>query len=83
MISPKMRTDFELADAVREFGKKLIAGEKLNPLQIKVLNRVAICRTPALGGHEEACDVCGAVRYSYNSCGDRHCLPRWIVQIFS
>ena len=73
MIFPKMRTEFELADAVRQFGDKLIAGEKLSPLQIKVLSRIASCRTSLLGGHEEACDVCGAVRYSYNSCGDRHC----------
>ncbi|MBS4068180.1 MAG: transposase zinc-binding domain-containing protein, partial [Sulfurimonas sp.] len=27
----------------------------------------------ALGGHEEACENCGTHRYSYNSCGDRHC----------
>ena len=26
-----------------------------------------------MGGHEEACENCGTVRYSYNSCGDRHC----------
>lgn len=31
------------------------------------------CRTASLGGHEEACDRCGETRYSYNSCGDRHC----------
>ena len=68
-----MRTEIELADVVRQFGDKLIACEKLSPLQIKVLNRIASCRTSVLGGHEEACDVCGAVRYSYNSCGDRHC----------
>jgi hypothetical protein len=26
-----------------------------------------------LGGHEEVCDHCGEIHYSYNSCGDRHC----------
>ena len=26
-----------------------------------------------MGGHEERCDCCPEVRYSYNSCGNRHC----------
>lgn len=34
---------------------------------------ITLCRAAVLGGHEEACDACGSVRYSYNSCGDRHC----------
>jgi hypothetical protein len=68
-----MRTRFELADAVTLFGVDLLSSIKLTPLQIKVLGKIAICRTAALGGHEEVCDCCGTVRYSYNSCGDRHC----------
>lgn len=68
-----MRTKFELADAVNLFGASLVAGGKLTPLQIKVLGKIASCRTAALGGHEEVCQSCGVVRYSYNSCGDRHC----------
>ena len=68
-----MRTRFELADAVTLFGADLLSNVKLTPLQIKVLRKIAICRTAALGGHEEVCDCCGTVRYSYNSCGDRHC----------
>jgi len=68
-----MRTRFELADAVNLFGAGLLASVKLTPLQLKVLRKIAICRTAALGGHQEVCDSCGTVRYSYNSCGDRHC----------
>jgi hypothetical protein len=68
-----MRTRFELADAVTLFGTNLLSNVKLTPIQIKVLQKIAICRTAALGGHEEVCDCCGTVRYSYNSCGDRHC----------
>ncbi len=68
-----MRTRFELADVVRLFGATLVAKSKLAPLQLKVLGKIAACRTAALGGHEEACENCGTVRYSYNSCGDRHC----------
>lgn len=68
-----MRTRFEFADVVKLFGPGLIARTKLTPLQLKVLGKIVQCRTDALGGHEEACDCCGTVRYSYNSCGDRHC----------
>ena len=68
-----MRPRFELADVISRFGSELIARTKLTPLQLKVLGKIAQCRTAALGGHEEACESCGTVRYSYNSCGDRHC----------
>jgi len=68
-----MRTKFELADVVHLFGSGLLAKIKLTPLQNKVLGKITSCRTAALGGHEEACENCGTVRYSYNSCGNRHC----------
>lgn len=68
-----MRTKFELAEVVNLFGAPLAARGKLTPLQLKVLGKISRCRTAALGGHQEACDSCGSVRFSYNSCGDRHC----------
>ena len=68
-----MRTRFELADVVHRFAPSLQNLGKLTPLQEKVFAKIALCRTAALGGHEEACDNCGTIRYSYNSCGDRHC----------
>lgn len=68
-----MRTSFELADVVRSFSAQLLDKTALTPLQLRVLGKIATCRTAALGGHEEACENCGTVRYSYNSCGDRHC----------
>lgn len=68
-----MKTKFELADVIHRFGKELIEKDKPAPLQIKTLCNIVQCRTASLGGHEEACDCCRAVRYSYNSCGDRHC----------
>lgn len=68
-----MRTSFELAEVVRLFGATLVANTRLTPLQLKVLAKIAACRTAALGGHEEACENCGTLRYSYNSCGDSHC----------
>jgi len=37
------------------------------------MRAIESCRTAALGGHAEACDRCGAVRVTYNSCRNRHC----------
>ena len=68
-----MRTPFELADVVRIFGTQLIEKSTLTCLQRKVLSKIVSCRTAVLGGHQEACENCGTIRYSYNSCGDRHC----------
>ncbi|MEZ5196809.1 MAG: IS91 family transposase [Bacteroidales bacterium] len=67
------RHKFDLAGVIRRFGRQLIEKEKLSPQQTKVLHNILHCRTASLGGHEEACDDCGEIRYSYNSCGDRHC----------
>jgi hypothetical protein len=68
-----VRPEFELADVVSLFGAGLVAATKCTSIQLKVLGKISQCRTSALGGHEEVCDNCGIVRYSYNSCGDRHC----------
>lgn len=68
-----MRTAFELADVVKEFGNSLITETKLTSLHIKTLKNIVGCRTALFGGHEEVCDTCGTIRYAYNSCGDRHC----------
>lgn len=68
-----MRTRFELADVVRMFGDDFRATHCLKPSQLKVLENISRCRTSSLGGHEEQCNICHSVRYSYNSCGDRHC----------
>jgi hypothetical protein len=39
----------------------------------QTLGDLALCRTPALGGHVTQCDHCGEVRYHYHSCGNRSC----------
>ncbi len=66
----------ELADVVQRFGKQLLEEEKLSAQQIKTLFNIIQCRTSNLGGHKEKCSCCGEERYSYNSCGDRHCPPK-------
>ncbi len=37
------------------------------------MRAIETCRTSQLGGHKHTCDRCGAVRITYNSCGNRHC----------
>ena len=68
-----MRQQYELADVVRGFETQLLQSTTLNAIQTKAFRNIKQCRTAVLGGHEEACDSCGVIRYSYNSCGDRHC----------
>ncbi len=41
--------------------------------QQKTLRALQQCRTAALGGHVDACDGCGNISVSYNSCRNRHC----------
>lgn len=67
------RSKFELATVVHRFGKELMATQPVSPQQSKALHNIVQCRTASLGGHEEICDHCSDKRYSYNSCGDRHC----------
>ncbi|OOH95765.1 IS91 family transposase [Elizabethkingia meningoseptica] len=46
---------------------------ELNSWQLRTLFALKKCRTSALGGHIDACDECGNVSISYNSCRNRHC----------
>ena len=38
-----------------------------------VMNALMKCRTSALGAHATACEDCGNLQISYNSCRNRHC----------
>jgi len=68
-----MHSELELADVIRRFGMQYIERHRPSGEKMKVLFNIMQCRTSALGGHEERCDRCPEVRYSYNSCGNRHC----------
>jgi hypothetical protein len=63
----------EVADILRARGAAYAAGHRLSHEQARVLQRLAACRTAALGGHVDACQNCDYQRISYNSCRDRHC----------
>jgi hypothetical protein len=67
-----MQAKYEVAQVLDLLGNKV---EKLglNTWQLRTLSAVRRCRTAALGGHIDACDDCGTMRISYNSCRNRHC----------
>lgn len=67
-----MQPQFEVADVLRRIGSK-IEDYCLNTWQLRTLSAIKKCRTAQLGGHIDACDECGNVTISYNSCRNRHC----------
>ena len=65
----------EAADIFRAYGPayRKAYGEKMPLRQFRVMQAIEICRNKELGGHVDACDACGSLRISYNSCRNRHC----------
>lgn len=66
---------FEVADVIRTLADSdgRVPGLRVSQAQQRVMRDLAACRTAKLGGHVDACDACGEVRVSYNSCRNRHC----------
>jgi hypothetical protein len=58
---------------VRQYGTEFLESRPQCPNVRQTLRDLALCRTPALGGHVTQCDHCGEVRYHYHSCGNRSC----------
>ena len=73
MAAAPARRRVELAELVRTHGAAYRQAHRLTRGQHRALRAIAACRTAALGGHTETCDVCGATRIAYNSCRNRHC----------
>ena len=67
-----MQSKWEVADVVNQLGEN-IEHIGLNTWQLRTLSAIKRCRTAALGGHIDACDSCGNISISYNSCRNRHC----------
>src|SRR6187397_1615862 len=63
----------ELADVFRQHGQAYCHAYGVSSGQRRIITAIETCRTAALGGHVEACDVCGQQRIAYNSCRNRHC----------
>lgn len=60
--------------------------ENCNTYEIRHLDAIRKCRTPALGGHEYQCDTCDHHHVRYHSCRNRHCpqcqnsdKKKWII----
>ena len=67
-----MRATYEVADIINTFYDEAF-GMRIPRHHQRTLNALQACRTAALGGHVDACDACGNMRISYNSCRNRHC----------
>ena len=67
------RAGYEVADVFRLSGQAYRLKHKLSKAQHKAMRAIEQCRTAGLGGHLDACDQCGHIRISYNSCRNRHC----------
>jgi hypothetical protein len=77
----------EVATIVRAHGAAVRRQQVLSREQRQALRAIAVCRTPALGGHLDVCTTCGLERPAYHSCRNRHCpkcqslaQARWISQ---
>ena len=67
-----MRPQLEVAQVIDRFLHQL-PDHKLTKYHRRTLKAIQACRTASLGGHVDACDSCGHLRISYNSCRNRHC----------
>lgn len=65
-----MQPQWEIADVLRKVD---LSRQNFTIHQEKTLRALTLCRTSALGGHVDACDACGNISISYNSCRNRHC----------
>ena len=63
----------EVADIVRAAGPEVCHRLAVLPSQKRALQAILQCRTAALGGQVYGCEHCGALHFSYHSCGNRHC----------
>ena len=81
-----MRPKYEVADIIRQFLPQMNK-KKMRVHHKRTLSALEKCRTAALGGHIDACDECGHLKISFNSCRNRNC-PKcqglnkemWIIQ---
>jgi hypothetical protein len=67
-----MKPRHEIGDILRGYWERLEI-KHFTAHQLRTMRALRDCRTAALGGHVDACDACGNVKISYNSCRNRHC----------
>lgn len=64
---------YEVADIFRLYGAEYKNHYPVTFEQEMVMRDIVSCRTAVMGGHVDACNQCGGLRISYNSCRNRHC----------
>jgi hypothetical protein len=62
-----------LAAVLQRFGAQYLHTHGLSTAQAKAWRAIVTCRTPALGGEHLRCEDCGAQRWRWHSCRNRHC----------
>lgn len=62
-----------LAEVFARYGEEYRRNHRLPSSHVEVMKAIEQCRTPALGGHMDECDVCGAQYLVWHSCNDPHC----------
>ena len=67
------RPKCKLAHVFREYGADYRRTHRLPFSHRRVMQAIEQCRTPALGGHMEQCNLCGFEHPAYDSCRNRHC----------
>lgn len=85
-MKPEQRA-LTVAGAIAGFRSILEQQGKIPARHKGIFTTLQQCRTPALGGHVEACPGCGHVQTGWNSCRNRHCptcnnikRERWILE---
>ena len=62
-----------LAEVLRHFGPAWLRKHGLSTAQARVWRAIVACCTAVLGGVRLHCDSCGAERWRWRSCRNRHC----------
>jgi len=75
-----------ITTAIQRFLPALENTKCLSGHQRSILKLIKLCKTAALGGHRERCDLCAHTKVHYNSCGNRNCpscqgvnKEKWII----
>jgi hypothetical protein len=65
----------EMAEIFRRYRDEYLKkyGNRILPSHRRTIDDIIACRTPVLGGNLYTCSCGKTERYSYHSCGNRHC----------
>jgi len=63
----------------RDHADEFLDTYKVSYHTLKVIRAITNCRTEVLGGHVRQCDSCGEKIIQYNSCRNRHCPTKFLI----